>query len=170
MFLNLFISSISFICFYNVVFNFDSIHKKILFYKGKFQRLNNLVSKKHDSKLMIWYCSIVIIIKDQYLKFLQYIDNRVVKINKNLYEISYIINDKHYKMLVNPEKGPKPYSKIFDENDIDITDEIQPYIGPCNDFHKFKITPNHLSKKKIIIHKYNGDRDIFEDEEIIIFS
>ena len=167
MFLNLIITTSSFIIFY---YNFDLISKKISFYNEKWEKLNKLVSKKHNSKIMIWYCSIIILIKKQYLKFLEYIDNRVVKIDKNLYEISYIINDKQYKMFIKPLKGPKPYSKIIDENDKDITEEIEAYLGPCYDFHKFKVTPRHFSKKRIIIHKYDNEKDIFEDEQIIIFT
>ena len=166
MFLYLLATSVSIITFYN----YNYISNKFEFYKGKWQRLNNLVSKKHDSKIMIWYCSICILIKQQYLNFLQYMNNSVVKIDKNLYEVSYIINDKQYKMLVKPSRGPKPYLSILDENGFDITEEIHPYLVPCHDFHNFKLTPKHISKKKIIVCKHSGNIDTFEEEEIIVFE
>ena len=110
------------------------------------------------------------ILKKFYLEFLQYMNNSVVKINKNTYEVSYIINNKLYKMIVRPERGPKSVTNIFDENDDDITHEIEPYLGPNNDFHGHKFTPKFFCKKRIIIYKSGNEKIIFEDDEMICLN
>ena len=145
---------------------FNSISNFVQEKHTKWKNLNTLVSKKHDSRLMIITVSLYMILKKYYLIFLQYMNNSVKKIDKNSYEVTYCVNNKIYKMIVKQTKGPKPFLKIIDEEDNDITHEIEPYIGPGHDFHKSgELTPKFFARKKIIVHRYNGETHIFEDEE-----
>jgi len=150
-------------------FNYSKIKESIQTNYGKWKLLNNMVSKKYDSRFLITIVSLYMIFKRLYLYFIQYMNNSVVKIDKNSYEVSYVINNKIHKMIVKPSRGPRTILKVLDEEETDITDEIEPFFGPNHDFHKQNITPKFFNKQKIIFHKYNGDKDIFEDEEQIVF-
>lgn len=161
------ISSLITITSYHFFKNYNNITNTVKIKYDKWLLLNDMVSKKHDSRIMITLISISMILKKFYLEFLQYINNSVVKINKNTYEVSYIINNKLYKMIVKPERGPKSITNILDENEDDITHEIEPYLGPNNDFHGHKFTPKFFCKKNIIIYKHGDEKIIFEDDEMI---
>ena len=53
----------------------------------------------------------------------------IIKLIKNTYEVSYIINGKLYKMIVTPVRGPTPILSITNEHDNNIIDEIIPYFA-----------------------------------------
>jgi len=42
---------------------------------------------------------------------IQYLTSNVNKIDKNIYEITYVINGKMYKMRVKTKRGPSIYKK-----------------------------------------------------------
>jgi hypothetical protein len=60
--------------------------------------------------------------------------NTTKKIGKNLYEVTYEINNKKYKMIVKPYLGPSPVIQVSNENLEDVTDIILPYLGPRYDW------------------------------------
>ena len=103
-----------------------------------------------------------------YQSLVQYLDNSVKKIGKNKYELKYIINGKLYKKIIIPERGPLPIICITNETDDDITEQILPYIGPNNDFHNEKFTPNFFGQKTLIFEMSEGNIKIFNDCQTII--
>ena len=109
--------------------------------------------------------SISMIIKSYYLVFTQYINNSVVKIDKNTYEVSYIINDKLYKMIIKPKRGPIPILSVINENNNNITDEILPYLGPYNNWLNIKYTPNSFNYNLLKFELSSGEIKIFKDSE-----
>ena len=68
-------------------------------------------------------------------------NNSPKQYSKNKYEITYAINDKIYKIRSNFKKGPCPILKISNENNVDITYDILPYLGPNYDWHNNKFYP-----------------------------
>ena len=133
-------------------------------------RITNLVESKHSSKLIIYTISIKMIIQAMYLSFVQYLNNSVRKLDKNTYEVEYIIGGKTYKMVVVPKKGPNHILHIIDENDDDLKDLILPYYGPKYDWHSNKLIPEFFGRKKLVFHLDDGTEKTFFNQDFINFA
>lgn len=143
---------------------YDLIIKKY----NSWKRLNKLVSTKHKSHLMINWISFLMVCESSYLKLITYLNNSVKKIDKNKYEVSYVINGKLYKMVTSTARGPVPILQILNEDNIDVTEYIIPYMGPNNDWHNKKYFPDFFNYKSLIFELSNGERKIFNHSETII--
>lgn len=133
-------------------------------YYRRIKFLNSVIPINYTN--FCWY-TVVMFFKLMYISFIQYINKSVRIVGKNTYEVSYIINGKLYKMIVNVERGPSPILQISDENFEDITDEILPYLGPSNNWHKRKFCAFDFDKNSLTFELSNGEERIFEKEEII---
>ena len=130
----------------------------------KLKRLYNLVSTRHKSSLIISIISIKMLLQAFYLNFIQYMNNSIIKLDKNTYILSYILHDKEYKMIVKIARGPSPILNIKNEDDKDLTDIIIPYLGPKNDWHNYKFTPKFFDCKSLSFELLNGETIKFFDE------
>jgi len=133
----------------------------------KWKKITSLVSTTHKSQISIYYVSIQMIFKALYLSFIQYLNNSVKRIDKNTYEVEYVINEKLYKMIVIPKKGPISFIEIRDENDIDMTEFILPYYGPNYDWHSIGIIPQFFKCKKLTFEMDDGTQKIFDELDYI---
>lgn len=102
-----------------------------------------------------------------YVTILQKLNKSIVKIDKNKYEITYVINGKLYKMLVSPTRGPALVLQVSNELQNDITDEIIPFLGPNYNFHGQDFSPNYLNHQLLTFELFNGEEKTFEKKEII---
>jgi hypothetical protein len=134
----------------------------------KWKGLNELVSTRHKTTILIFWFSLKIICHSLYLSFLQYMNNSVKKIDRKTYEISYIINGKIYKMIVIPDRGPCPVLQVTDEKHNDITDIILPYLGPSNNWHTRKFCPNFFKRKSLTLELSNGEEKTFNEQDYIL--
>jgi hypothetical protein len=145
---------------------------------NKFRLLNNLVSTlrapigtiKHKNILKIIYISIIIILQSIYINICQYFNKSLKQINKNTYELTYVIRGNIYKIIIPLKFGPNDILLIFDENLNDITDIIMPYFGPCNNFHGNDYTPEFFNYNQFNIELSSGDNIIIEKNEKISFT
>jgi len=163
--LYIFFTSIFTIFLYNF-FKYD-VYKKFLIKYEKWKSLKGLVSTQHKSKIIINFISFNMVLKSLYLSFIQYMNNSVIKLDKNKYQVSYIINGKLYKMIVTPSRGPMPILCITDKYENDITEKIIPYLGPNNDWHNKKFYPDFFNEELLIIELSNGEKKIFNHSETI---
>lgn len=83
-------------------------------------------------------------------------NNTIKKIDKNTYELTYIINGNIYKMIVKPIRGPKPILQIIDDESNDITDDVLPYLGPNFNWHGHKFSLDFFNKKEITFQMFDG--------------
>jgi len=97
-----------------------------------------------------------ILAKSMYISAMQKINKTVLKLGKNVYEVSYTINGKLYKMLVSPNRGPSQILMVCDENNNNITELVIPYMGPNYDWHGNNITPGFFGCKELTFSLYNG--------------
>jgi len=89
-------------------------------------------------------CSKIIL----YQRFLNYMDKRVEKISNDSYVITFPIENKLYKIVIDSPRGANNIMLISDENSEDVTDLILPYIGPNKDwFGNENLTPNFFNRK-----------------------
>ena len=143
------------------------IYNSIIYKYKKWKKLKNLVSSHHKDLVDIYLISFKMILQALYISLLQYFNDSVKKLDKNTYQIEYIINGKLYKMICIPKKGPCPILQIRDENENDITEEILPYYGPNYDWYSISFIPQFFKCKKLIFELDNGEQKIFDEIEYI---
>lgn len=133
------------------------------------KRLHNIV-KNCDSK-QTWLMSITetarIIGRIWWIEFSQNLDQALRKYGRNNYELSYVINDNLYKIIIRSRRGPPKILAVIDENNNDISDIVRPYMGPNEDFHGHNFTPSFFDREKITIIYTMGDQKTFEKIEPI---
>ena len=86
----------------------------------------------------------------------------------NKYEITYIINNIKYKLIVKVKNGPCKYLLVLNENDEDVTNMIKPYLGPSNDFHKQVYTPISLGHKELCCLTLDGQEVNFRGYDNLV--
>lgn len=117
--------------------------------------LVDMVSKTETRKVVVYIKSMKIL----YQVMLDYtsVTNKCVKtLAKNLYQVEYNINNKSYKMLINPIRGPNPVEKVTDDLGNDITDIALQYMGPKFDWHGYDIKPSFFNVNEIHIEFSSG--------------
>jgi hypothetical protein len=92
-----------------------------------------------------------------------------VRLTKDLYYIRYFHEGKNYRIVF-------PVKRYNETNIVKIsssnTEEIKEYLGPNNDFHGIKVTPNEINQKDITI-TYFKEEDLetktksFSENEVI---
>ncbi len=138
-------------------------HQIVNNYHADWKRLNSLVATQETSSVRITLVSLRMIFDALYLSLTQYMNNSMRKISKNLYEVSYVINGKPYKMLVCPIRGRSPVVRITDENNEDITNEVRPYMGPNLDWHHTVYRPEFFSRSSLTFELTDGTIHKHED-------
>lgn len=136
----------------------------------RWKNLNSLVATQHKGKLKIWWFSFVILLKKYFQEIRKKIKNtNIRRIKKNKYEVTYEISGQTYKFITAPRRGPKKIHKIVNHTDDDVTNHIEPYLGPKNDCHNVDLDPDFFGYEKITIHFTNGGEVTFERGQIIKF-
>lgn len=143
---------------YFCYFNYEYF-KKVY---NKWVKLNNVISLKYKSPIIINIVSFYIIIKYMYYYIIQYLTSNVKKIDKNTYEITYIISGKIYKMRVKTKRGPSIYEKIENEKGEDVT-HLLSFFGP----HIVKLSPLTFNQEKMIFYTIYDEIKTFEKNDII---
>lgn len=111
--------------------------------------------------------AIRILFKYLYLTFLQKVYISVVHVQRNTYEIQYVLHDQLYKIRTKTRRGPPRIVGILDHHGDDIAGEVVPYLGPNDDFHGQTIRPCDIGYEEIHIMLRNGVEKIFKTDEYI---
>ena len=125
----------------------------------RFQYYKNVIT-------ITWVC-MCILTKTFYISDLQWFNKSVVRIDKNTYEITYAIGGNLYKFQVKPKRGPKLLIQALDENDADVTSQIQVWLGPYENCHGTAITPAFFGKKELVLSLSTGVDAVFKEDEKI---
>jgi hypothetical protein len=134
----------------------------------RFQSLQKCVSTQYKNKFTIFYVSLTLICKLLWFNIVKKIDTRIEILDKNKYIYNYMINGKHYKMVLDKRKGPELVYIILDENNNDLTNTILPYLGPKNDWHGSKFTPKFFGANILYFELSNGSKTFLGNETIDI--
>lgn len=103
--------------------------------------------------------------KALYISFIQYLNNSVKKLDKNIYEVTYVINGRLYKLIIIPTRGPAPILQISDERGEDMTDKILPYMGPQYNWHGNKyLTPGFFNCRELNFELADGTEYSYTDK------
>jgi len=76
----------------------------------------------------------------------------VTRINDGEYVISYSVNNQVYKFLTRTSKGPRRVIQILNDRDMDVTDEVLPYLGPRYDWHGQVYTADNFASQFLVFH------------------
>lgn len=87
----------------------------------------------------------------------QHVFHNFKKIGKNRYEIEYTIHCKTYRFQTAYSQGPSKYMKFMQNESVDVSDKIFPYVGPSDDFHRIPYTPANLGCSNLTVHYRNGE-------------
>lgn len=141
--------------------------KIIIKYYSKWNKLNNMVSTKYKNRFFIFWFSIKLLLELIYISMLQYLNKSLVQIDKNNYELKYVINGKLYKNRFKIKRGPKPILQIIDDNLEDVTDIIIPYLGPNYNWHGNKMSPKILGYNSLVFELSDGSEEVYKDYDFI---
>lgn len=137
---------------------------------NRWNSLNQMVSTTQNGKYTIALISLKLILQTMYISFTQYMNASVRKLNRKVYEITYVINGKIYKMVTIPKRGPAPVLQISDDEQNDVTSHILPYMGPQYDWHGNKLTPEFFGHKSLTFELSDGKEYTYEGNNILDVS
>lgn len=146
---------------------FQSTRNTLAIKYKKMQSLSTLVKTQYKNIFMIFWVCLCIIVKNAYLTLCQKLNKSVVKLGKNRYTVTYVINGIQYSMDVQVKRGPKKLLQALDSDDNDITEVIQSYLGPMENFHGHSYTPEFFGTGEITISLSSGDELVFRGDETI---
>lgn len=133
----------------------------------KLKSLNKLVATQYKNIFYIFWITLCILVKTMYIHLFQYLNKSIVKIDKNTYELCYAVNGNLYKILIKVKKGPRSVIQATDENDMDITQIMNTYLGPYENFHNTLFTPDFFGKESITFNLSTGNDISFTKNEVI---
>ena len=87
----------------------------------------------------------------------------VKEIEKNIYEVSFILNNKLIKVLVKVKKGPSKIMCVINDNNEDVTTIIQPFYN----YKYVECTPDVYNYKSVEVLYTDGFEKIVRGEEVI---
>ena len=145
------------------------IKNSVVPYINKAKSLKTLVSTQYTGKFNILWVSLTIIFKALYIMLIQYLNNTVIKIDKNKFQITYVIDGKLYKLVVKTKRGPRSVLIVYNENQQDMTDIILPFLGPQEDLHRQDYTPDFFNSCSLTFELSNGSELTFKTGETINF-
>jgi len=130
----------------------------------KWTKLTKLVSMMETNKIMIILVSFKMVFQLMYIQLIQYLNSTVRVIDKNTFEVTYVISSKSYKLLVNPYRGPDLILQISDDSGVDVTDRVLPYMGPNYDWHKQPLDPTFFDSAFLTFQMADGtEQTVFTD-------
>ena len=157
----LFLSWIWYFEYHTVVYNSCLIKYR------KIKTLAQIISMSHKSILAILWGCMCVIAKTWYIILCQWFNKTVTKRDKHTYELSFVVNGVLYKSLIKIKRGPKCLIQAIDQDDVDITEVVQSWAGPMEDFGKHDLTPVFFGKEEITVSLSSGEDKVFKTCDVI---
>lgn len=142
----------------------ETVHKKA----KKIRNLFHLVKTQHKNIVSIVWVMLVLITKTFYVWLCQSLNGTFRQVNKNTFEVTYVVGGVMYKMLVKAKRGPRKIVCCVDDDLNDFTDTLNAYYGPNEDFHGHAFTPDFFHKHSLTFSLSNGDEKTFSRNEVIV--
>jgi hypothetical protein len=133
----------------------------------KFRSLNKLVETQYKGVCMIMWVSVSMIAKMYWMNFLQWANNSIEKLDRKTVVISYVMNGKMYKFVVKEKRGPADIIVVTDEKGEDVSNKVIPYLGPQENFHGRKFTPEFFGFESMTFITAMGEEQTFSKTDKI---
>lgn len=118
--------------------------------RKRLKRLTRLVSTTNTNKLKIIKVCMELVLKAVVINLLQKMYKSIEKVDKNKYILTYYLKGRTYKVVVSTRQGPSKIFQVLDKDDNDVTDVVEPYLGPNEDFHGLRVTPGDLGYDRLV--------------------
>lgn len=80
----------------------------------------------------------------------------------------YYDNEKKYRIILPKKRNFRKIVEAYDQEGRDITDLIMEVLGPRNDFHGSKVTPNYLGCETVkIVYRDDTEREYHNNDLIL---
>ncbi len=136
---------------HNIIYN--HIHDK----SKRWKKLYNVVATQNKNVFNIVWVSLCLITKALYIVALQQLNKSVKQVDKDKYEVTYVIGNRMYKTIVDLNRGPSPILQVSDENDNDLTDQVVCYLGPGADLSNLEtLSPSFFNVSKLYFELSDG--------------
>lgn len=129
--------------------------------------LTKAVAKRHKGPRAVICNTIDVLRKKFWFDFVQRINNSITRLDKNTSVMTYTLDGRLYKMVLEHRKGPSLVLLVSDENGDDITTEVVPFLGPKRDWHKREFTPKFWNKETLEFELSNGENKEFRNDDVI---
>jgi len=96
----------------------------------------------------------------------QHKDFKIVSKTRRSATIEYAINDKKYRFITGLKRGPLSIVMVKSEG-TEVTEKILPYLGPNEDFHNIRYTPEYLGYSSLDFYTISGEILKFNNDEEI---
>jgi hypothetical protein len=83
------------------------------------------------------------------------------------FDITYYDGNTKYCIRIPKKRGPKKYNMVYDENDNDITTEVEKFMGINKNFHNIPTTPSLLGYNTLKYKDIHENEFIFDKNDII---
>ena len=87
----------------------------------------------------------------------------IKEIEKNIYEVTIMLNNKIIKILVRVKKGPSKILQIINDDNEDVTNALQPYYN----YKYINCTPDVYGYKSVEVLYVDGFENTIRGEETI---
>lgn len=149
---------------------FDTAANVIAIKRRQMGTLSVLIKSSYKNILKLCWICFLYFMQSMYISFIQTVNKSLVRVDKNTYMLRYTINGVLYTMLVTPKRGPKLLLQALDANDNDITEQLQSYLGPAEDFHGLSFYPRDFSTTNITVNLSTGDELTFSENDKLSLS
>jgi hypothetical protein len=128
-----------------------------------FLKLNDFIKTTMSSKNS-WWESTKIAVQIQYLKVTQFMYQTCIHLQKNVYELRFVIKGKLYKFIIKVPRGPRKVIRILD-GEQDYTQDVTPFIEAH--LSEFLLCPELLGRKTLFIEWHDGQTFTYSSREPI---
>ena len=87
------------------------------------------------------------------------------QVDKGLYDLVYYYKGNMYKIRMRIRRGPPPNLSVYNSKEQDITDSIQPYLGP-NGVFEYQCTPHDFGEEQMYLEEGATRRYVSEFESL----
>lgn len=131
--------------------------------------MHYLKTKSVRKSLIRTFKTVVVI---AYMMLYQKVQKNVLLIRREEYDVLYVLHEQLYKIRVHAKRGPhqRKILQVINENDEDVTVDIQPYLGPQEDFHGILYEPSIIGYKQLTFNLNDGTSKTFEKGQEIKFD
>jgi len=129
--------------------------------------LTSEVAVIHKSTGAIICNTLDVLRKKLWFDFLQRINNSITRVDKNTSILTYTLDGRLYKTVLDHRKGPPLVLLVTDESGDDLTSEVVPFLGPKRDWHRRDFTPKFWNKELLEFELATGENKEFQNDEVI---
>lgn len=100
----------------------------------------------------------------------QHVFHNSYLVRKGVYDIEYTIHLKTFRFRTTFRKGPcryRGFTTTVGDEEIDVSENILPYVGPNHDFHCLQYTPEELGYPSLTVQYDDGTTRVFGPTEVL---